>query len=84
MAFTFRVDKPKDLESTLFKIKEIVKKNKGNFEGNIHYGKIALNGVEGAYLVRADCIEITSTKSPNIFNSFIEKGIRNIFHQCSE
>ncbi len=83
MAFTFRISKPSDLESTLTKIKAKIISSGGSFQGDVNSGKIAANGVEGTYAIGFDDIAITITKNPYIFKGPVENFIRDEFRKSS-
>ena len=80
MAYSFIIDKPKDLNKALAKVKGEIEKNKGSLTGDEKGGSISMNGVKGTYRVTAHAVEITITKKPIIVsNTYIEKEIRKAF-----
>ncbi|MDR0273254.1 MAG: hypothetical protein LBI27_08070 [Clostridiales bacterium] len=61
--FSFKLSKPKNLESTLKHLEGEVKKNNGNFSGDTKKGAISFSGIKGEYIVNENDLEIIITES---------------------
>ena len=82
MAFSFKIDKPMNLDKTLAKVKREIEKHKGSFSGDEKRGSLSSSGVEGFYVVTDDAVEITITKKPPIASkAYVEKEIRKSFSE---
>ena len=79
-AYTFTIDRPKDLEKTLAEVKRNIEENKGSFIGDEKTGSISVSGVKGSYCVTAHDVEITIIDKPFIVStSYVEKEVRDAF-----
>ena len=82
MAFSFKVDKPKDLQSTLSKLKSEAAKHHVHIEGDDRGGRGSGYSFSGSYAVHADCIIVNVNKKPFLVpNSLIEKKVRAYLSQ---
>ena len=88
MLFKFKIEKPKDAETTFKKLKERIEIYNGELLGDVNSGVIKSDGVEGEYIFGKEFIEITIQKKPiylgiPVPNSLVEKKIRSIFKKIS-
>ena len=83
MLFSFKIDKPVNMEVAFGKVKEELGSLGGRLDGDEEKGFISVLGTEGTYAVHVDCIEIVVLKkmSPLIPNRMIEKEIRGAFER---
>jgi len=80
--FSFKLSKPANLQVTLEKLSEELKKEGGSVTGDTVRGEIEADGVKGKYKVGEAEIEITISESryPRIL---VEPYIRSIFKKIS-
>jgi len=83
MPIVFEVEKPNNIGETIRKLKAKLAKEGGSMSGNEKAGRIESAGVEGNYVVKDTCIEITITKCPLLQRLVIEPYVRNIFNEIS-
>ena len=83
MPFTFKLDKPRDMQATFERLKARLATTGGLLTGNEEEGFISVEGVEGRYVVEENAIKVTITKKPVaiIPNRLIEKEIRGVFRE---
>jgi len=86
LKYSFKIDKPKDMKTTFENLRKKIASHGGKLDGDDASGFISSNGVEGKYIVKAECIEITILKKalPLIPNRMVEKEIRNIFKDIAK
>jgi len=86
MAFSFTVNRPKDLKKTLENVKNLVEKTQDVvFEGNEHSGKITADGIKGTYIVKDSSVEVTVYEKPwHYADVLIKNRIKKVFSECSE
>jgi len=82
--FSFKIERPKDIETTFKKLKERIEKENGSLSGDNEKGSISSSGVEGMYIVKPDSIEITILKNPYKLDLAVEIYIKNKFKKISK
>jgi len=77
MAFSFKVEKPKNFPQMVVKLKDEATKHNISFTGDETGGTGAGHGFAGGYEVHPDSITFTVQKKPFIFSeAIIEKKVK--------
>ncbi|MCL2409025.1 MAG: hypothetical protein FWC96_05350 [Oscillospiraceae bacterium] len=83
MEFTFKVDRPENLETVFSKAKSDAEKHNISWSGDIQRGKAEGSGFEGSYVVDSDGITICIIKKPAfVSKAKIEKEVRRYLMQA--
>ena len=79
MPINFELPKPGDVTETLEKIKTWLASDSGKCTGDENSGTLETAGVECAYTVKDNCIEISVTKCPLVARPLVKKTITSLF-----